>query len=205
MRANLGYTLLEVVVATSVMTGMFLASGTVLVNSVRTWRAAEAYTAATAAVRDASLSIAHELESASLLGNKALNPPVAGLKLAKTGDAITFQKPLALSGELWSPPIQIRIRNEDRNGNLKLDGGEDLDKNGVLDRVIELLEDRDGNGDYLGPGETRLLARGVDQLAFKLDAPRATIVLELVARFPRFPGSPDAIEHRHQLPIRIRN
>lgn len=205
MRSNGGYTLLEVAVATSVMAGMFLASGTVLASSVKSWRAAESYAAATASVRNATLSIAHELESASLLGIKTLDPPVIPVSLGRGAASVSFQQPLALDGETWTGAITIRFRTEDRNANMRLDPGEDLDGNGVLDRAIEIQEDLDGNGDFDGAGETRRLANGVDALRFELDTDTATLVVDVTARYPRFPGSDDAIEHRHRLPIYIRN
>ena len=96
--------------------------------------------------------------------------------------AVTFHAPLALDGESWSVPITIRLRNEDLNHNLVLDLKEDLDGSGTLDRLVERVEDRNGDGDLEDPGEVRILGVGVDGMTFTRNDDERSVSVELTGR-----------------------
>jgi prepilin-type N-terminal cleavage/methylation domain-containing protein len=178
-----GFTLVETIITTGLLGVMFVITGTVLVRTVGAWRMQEAYTQVSAGLRDATLAISQELEAAATEDDSTLNPPVKGIAVAADGKSVTYQVPSSLDGKTWSKPIQIRLRTEDSNLNLTLDSKEDLDGNGFLDRVIERLEDLDGNGDYSSPGETRIMARGIDSLSFVREKGSRKMAVTVAARY----------------------
>jgi len=160
---TLGYTLLEVTVVSAVMVGMFAVTGTVLVRTAKVWRAEEAFAEVSQGLRNASMALSRELEIAGLEADLTATPPTIGLTIGEDADSVKFHLPASARGGAWSAPVTYRLRNEDLDGDLELDSDEDVDKNGVLDRVIERLQDADGNG-VITPAETRVVARNVDEL-----------------------------------------
>jgi hypothetical protein len=143
----------------------------------------ENYASVSASLRDAELQLTRELSESTLRDISSSVPPVVALALdiseeeeeeleegeVPTSASVTFQLPRSLDGVVWSTPITISARNEDLDGDLLLDSDEDTDGNGVLDRVIERMEDLNDDGDFTDPGETRVLVRKVDFLTMQLN------------------------------------
>lgn len=200
-----GFTLIETIVTAGLLGVLFAITGTVLVRTMGAWRMQEAYTQVTAGLRDATLAISQELEAAATEDNSTLNPPVKGLSIAADGKSVTYQVPLSLDGQTWSKPIQIRLRSEDTNSNLLLDGKEDLDGNGFLDRVLERLEDLDGNGDYSSPGETRILARGIDNVTFTHDKGSRKVSVMVAARYADLSAAKRTQSAKSDFTVVVRN
>ena len=156
--------------ATAVLTVMFTVTSAVIVSTAKSWRAAEAYASVTRGQRDTALAIGQHLEQAKYEPDLTASPPVNGVSISESGEEIRFHLPASADGKTWSSEIRIRLRNEDQNGNLVNDLGEDYDRNGVLDRVVERLENLDDDEkSFSGPGETRVLARGVSGLNFNME------------------------------------
>ncbi|MBI1320105.1 MAG: prepilin-type N-terminal cleavage/methylation domain-containing protein [Candidatus Hydrogenedens sp.] len=177
-----GYTLLETMVVVAVMGGIFAITGTVLVRSAKVWHAEETFAAVSNGMRDAAMAISRDLQFARLEADLTQTPPVIGVTLGK-GD-IQFQMPQSADGNAWSPVVMFRLNNEDKNGNLRLDSGEDLDQDGILDRCIERVQDIDGDGKYEGDGEVRVVARGIDRLSFQQEPGSTLIEVAIEARVP---------------------
>ena len=204
-RRNKGYTLIEMMVTSALLTGMFAITGTVLVRTVQAWRMQEAYTGVTAGLRDATLAITQELESAALKDDSSLSPPVKGLTVSPDTISVTYQVPMSLDGTTWSNPITIRLRTEDKNLNLKMDGKEDEDGNGFLDRVIERLEDLNGDKEYTKEGETRILARGIDRLTFAKSKDGSKIDVTVAARFADLSNVQRTLSEENVFTVAVRN
>lgn len=166
MKHNAGYTLLEMSIVLGLVSALFLMSGTVMIKGMQVVATQNAFADVSEALRMSSLTLTSELASAVLDDVPGVNT-VKGLSIGGTkADSLVFQRPLGLDGLTFSSPVTLRVRNEDTNGNLTLDTGEDLDKNGVLDRVLERTEDTNGDGKFDQPGETRILARNIDSATF---------------------------------------
>ena len=177
-----GHTLVEVAIVSAVMAGMFAATGTVLVRTAKVWRAEEAFAEVSQGLRNASMSVSRELEMAGLEADLTATPPTKGLTIGADADSIEFHMPAAAVGGVWSAPVMFRLRNEDVDRDLELDSDEDVDRNGVLDRVVERLQDSDGNG-TVTPAETRVVARNVDQLRFELRPGTPWVDVTMVSRY----------------------
>ncbi len=176
-----GFTLIELIMVMGILSVVMVMSLGILINTQNVWDAEKSYMALNTALRDSSWQISEELSVAALNNHESMDPIVEGLSIE--GDppsSITFQKPLVSDQTEWSGAITIRLRNEDMDDDLILDSGEDVDGNGVLDRVVERLEDLDGSGDFEGPGETRVLARNMDSMIFQLVDEE--LIVSLVAR-----------------------
>lgn len=200
-----GFTLVETIITAGLLGVLFAITGTVLVRTVGAWRVQEAYTQVTAGLRDATLAISQELEAAATEDDSTLSPPVKGIVIAADGKQVTYQVPTSLDGKTWSKPIQIRVRSEDLNKNLLLDPKEDTDGNGFLDRVIERLEDIDGNGDYSGPGETRVIARGIDSLTFVHDKGSRKVNVTVAARIADLSAAKRTQSASQEFSVVVRN
>jgi type II secretory pathway pseudopilin PulG len=182
---NAGFTLLEMTIATAVSMMLFVMVGGIWANAARAWVVEDNYMQVSAEMRSAMQSLSSELSVASVGDVPLAAPPVEGVAL--TGDpatAVTFQTPTSADGLTWSAPITIQLRNEDANGDLLMSGGEDDDDNGLLDRVIERVQDMNGDGDTTDAGEVRVLARSVDTLTFVQNGNRisANIVVRILPR-----------------------
>lgn len=178
MHRTRGYTLLEVSIVLLLTGILIVAMGGVLVRSMRAADNNDDRTTLNASLRSAEMSMYVELAQATLGGMPLDVPAVAPLALPNNpGDTITFRRPLAVDGSLWSGSITYRLRNEDTNANLLPDIAEDADESGIIDRVIERLEDLDGDGTFDGPGETRVIARDIDNLQFALNGTQLTTTI----------------------------
>lgn len=205
-RGIAGYTLLEISIAVSMVTVLGLISGTVMIRGLQVVGTQAAYADVSEALRTAALTLNNELGDAvleavpgsSVLKGLVLDPASPGV--------IAFQRPLALDGLKASPQIQLRVRNEDANGNLQLDDGEDKDKSRTLDRVLERLEDLNGDGLYDQPGEVRVLARNIDAIQFSLDPGSRQIRATVAARKAiTIAGKPRIVEKSHDISVFVRN
>lgn len=94
-------------------------------------------------------------------------------------DALLFF-PDTLNGLLWTTPITIRLRNEDTDGDLVLDVGEDANGNGRLDRVIERIQD----------DQTLIIANDVIALNFTLESIQSRL-LDVAITTQRRSDGPD--------------
>lgn len=205
-KAIRGYTLLELSIVVGMTTVLGAISGTVMIRGLQVVGIQNAYADVSDAMRTTALTLSNELAQ-GVLNDIPGNALLKGLSInPKTADSITFQLPLALDGLKASPPITIRVRNEDTNGNLSLDEEEDLDKNGTLDRVLERLEDQNGDGVYDQPGETRVLARNIDSISFKQDPGSRQIHVTVLARSAmHIIGKARTVEKSHEFTIYIKN
>lgn len=200
-----GFTLVETMITITLLSAMFAITGTVMVRMAGSWRAQQAYTQVTGALRDATLALSSEIEAAAFEDNSTIAPPIKGLSLDKSGTSVSYQVPLSLDGKTWSNVIVIRLRSEDRNMNLQLDKGEDEDGNGFLDRVIERLEDLDGDGAYKSPGETRILAKGIDKLTFKREENSRKISVIVTSRYPDLGKAKHVLAEEQTFSVVVRN
>lgn len=177
-----GYTLLEISIVLGLLSAVFLMTGTVMIRGMQVVAMQDAYADVSDALRFSALAVSNEVCDA-VLDDLPGNTLVKGLTIdGKEGNLLTFQRPLTLDGLKATGRITLTVRNEDLNGNLTLDKGEDADKNGMLDRVLERLEDLDGDGRYDSPGERRVLARDIDAMTFSRDAGSRKISVTVVAR-----------------------
>lgn len=168
MKRNDGFTLIELMIVIAIFSILMLAVGGIYMSNFNAWRVEENIVAVNMALRTVETQLHQELVEATFTDDVTLNTAALTVGVGTT----TFQRPITVDGLTWTNPVTIRLRNEDLNGNLLLDVGEDVDGNGVLDRVVERLVDGVfggvQDGDFTDPGETRLLARGVDGLVFNL-------------------------------------
>ncbi len=173
-----GFSLVEVMMVGAILAVVLMMATMVWVNSLNLWEAEQSYAAVSAGLRSTAWAMSQELAAAVASGRESLDPPVAGLSIVPEPNvAVVFQKPLVSDETQWSGLITIRHRNEDVDGNLKLDEGEDVDGNGVADRVVERLEDLNGDGNFEGPGETLVLGRDIDVMAVELVGSQLQVTL----------------------------
>ena len=178
-------TLMEMAVVMAVMVIFLALVSNVYLTLMRNWAMESSYVVLSSAVRNAISATCEELALTTLSDNDSVAPPVRGLRIeGDESSSVVFQKPLVADGSQWSNPITIRLRNEDSDGDLRLDAGEDVDLNGILDRVVERLVDLNGDDDFDDIGEVRVLARDIDTLIFSLSGSR----LDISLRGRRMPG-----------------
>lgn len=142
-----GYSLLEVMVASTVLGVVSLLGFVVLKSSNEAAQLSTAKVDVQNHLRDSMAFMTGELREAvsSETTNRTGAPddlfPVA---VDETGSTITFQVPEAVEGEEqfgYSSPISYSLVNEDANGNGRLDEGEDSNDDGVLTRRIVRTQD----------------------------------------------------------------
>ncbi len=167
-KSKAGFTLIELMIATTILILLGISMTALIGQNMNLWRVEEGLANVNTSLRSAKLQLSQEVRDATLAGDAALGVQ----PLAVAPSVISFQRPLTADGQTWSTPITIQLLNEDANGNLVLDPGEDNNGNGVLDRTIVRTQDGIGanaaDGDFTDPGETRTLAEYVDGLAFVL-------------------------------------
>lgn len=205
-RGNRGYTLLEVSIVVALMSGLFLMSANVMIRSLQVVATQNVYADVSEALRTVSLATANEL-TAAILDDLPGKNIVKGLSIpGGSASTVTFQRPLDLGALSFTNPTILRVRNEDANGNLKLDKGEDLDGNGILDRVYECVEDKNNDGKYTAVGETRILARNVDSITFKRAAGSHKITATVTARSGmNVAGVSRILQKQHEFTVFVRN
>ncbi len=167
---NAGFTLLELTIATSILSVVALMAFVAVQASTNSVLVAEASGLTQANVRDALQQMAGELQLSAKVANPSLNPPLERVRV-ETNPApaspmqLVFQVPLDDSGRSWSTPIRYRFVNEDVNGNGRRDSlaaEPDVDGDGLLTRRLVRLQDLNGDGDTNDPGEMRTVAGAND-------------------------------------------
>jgi len=201
-----GYTLLEISIVVALLASVFLMTGTVMIRGMQVVAMQDAYADISDALRFAAMSVTNEVCDA-VLDNLPGNTSVKGLTIeGKEATQLNFQRPISLDGLKATGVISIAVRNEDLNGDLELDKGEDADKNGALDRVLERLEDLDGDGNYNSPGERKVLARDIDAVYFARDPGSRQINVTVVARSGiHAQGAVRLVEKKHSFTAFVRN
>ncbi|MBN2310853.1 MAG: prepilin-type N-terminal cleavage/methylation domain-containing protein [Candidatus Hydrogenedentes bacterium] len=155
---NQGFTLLELMISLSIL-AVIGALGLVALNSSTSAMAvSQAKGDVQRGVRDVVLAMSRELQLASNNGDASLSPPLVPVAIVDnpaTGSPVevVFQVPADGTGRVWSRAIRFRFENEDTNGNARLDSGEDLNGDGLLQRRVMRLQDRNGDGDFSDGGE----------------------------------------------------
>ncbi len=149
-----GFTLLELVIAMGILSIVTLLMFMATATSTGTVNVADAERAAQQAVRDAMNIITRELELAAREDDTTISPITGGVQGVRVVQnpalpagriEIVYQTPLAGNNTTneFNFPRRIRHINEDLNGNLQLDPGEDTNGNGRLDMRLEILRDGD--------------------------------------------------------------
>ncbi len=200
-----GFTLLETMIAVGVMSILMVAMFGALQVSMQSERLANAKVRVQSNVRDVLPDVIREIEIAARPATAAGFAGVTGIRVFRDGaqmaanvpgDMIVFQVPTDDAGATWSTPIQYRFVNEDVNGNGYLDIGEDtvnaLDPaqdgngDGILTRWIVREQDLNGDGNFNGLGERRVV-KGVNEfqaVQFTLNPAGDFLTITLVARKP---------------------
>lgn len=144
MKSKAGFTLLELSIATGILTVVSLLTFIVTQSTTSAVAVADAKEQAQASVRDTLNAMASELQLAAKVANPALVPPLNAVSVVNPGE-IVFQIPVNSTGSVWSTPIRYRFVNEDASGpgaeNARLDDGEDADGDGALTRHIVRIQD----------------------------------------------------------------
>ncbi len=167
-----GYSLLEVMVASTVLGVVSLLGFVVLKSSNEAAQLTTAKVDVQNHLRDSMAVISSELREAvsSETTNRTGAPEdLYSVAVDETGSAITFQVPEPLAGEdqfAYSTPITYRLENEDLNGNGRLDPDEDANDDGVLTRRIVRSQD--------GVDVPIASANSIDSVTFQLVANQAT-------------------------------
>lgn len=163
---NRGYSLLEMMVASAVLTTVSLLGFIAVQSSASSAQLSNAKVDVQNNLRDTMAAITVELRegvTATTAQATGAPPDLHGVVVSENGRELTFQTPIPAEGERmfrYSTPITFRLENEDANGNGRLDPGEDADGDGALTRRIVRVQD----------GETRSLAGAttIDNVGFQL-------------------------------------
>jgi prepilin-type N-terminal cleavage/methylation domain-containing protein len=143
MANKTGFTLVELMVSTGILTVVAVLSFIALSSSYSAESVIEAQTSLQTELRGVLSTMAQELELAYAPprpGDETNAPQgVAPIQVDPVSKSITFYKPApanVLTGYEWQGPITYSFQNEDANGNNILDPGEDTNGDGVLTRRI---------------------------------------------------------------------
>jgi len=142
-----GYSLLEVMVASTILGVVSLLGFVVLKSSNEAAQLSTAKVDVQNHLRDSMAVMTGELREAvsSETTNRTGAPEgLYAVSVDETGGSITFQVPEAVAGEeqfAYSSSITYSLENEDANGNGRLDEGEDSNDDGVLTRRIVRTQD----------------------------------------------------------------
>ena len=136
-----GFTLIETMIVMGILSVVMGIIFVVVTASAQSMNTANAQAAVQQNVRDVMQALFLDLLAAGKENIPSANPPVQGVRIVQNpvpGSPweIVFQTPVDDRAEGWTQPIRLRYVNEDANGNARLDPGEDLNENGVLDRHI---------------------------------------------------------------------
>ena len=164
-----GFTLVELVISMAILTIISVLGVVALQTSTTSVATASSKADVQDSVRDALAGMCRELQMASKSADDSLTPPLGAVAVNQNPAAgspteLVFQTPTNGSGRNWSRTIRYRFVNEDANENGRLDGGEDLDNDGVLSRRILRIQDRNGDGDTIDDGE-RVPVGGANDLS----------------------------------------
>lgn len=199
---NRGFTLIEVMISMIIMVVVGGLSFVATRTSMSSMAVSQAKERAQAEARDVVTAIAHELEMAPKTPGPSDPPLPTGVNpvviTAGPTPAITFQIPRDGTRTNWSRPITYGFVNEDINNNYRTDPGEDVNLDGILNRRIVRIEDRNRNGSTTDPGEV-VTAAGTNNISACAFAQNGNIVtVTVTARAPisgtrRIRGSVDAV------------
>ncbi len=177
-----GFTLVELMIASSIFTLLSVAIYATVSATVEATGTATAESEVQQSLRDVMREITAEVQLAAAANDPTLADPLFGLQVVNVGgvpSSITFQTPTDNTGINWSETITYFYANEDDDGDARLDAGEDDDGDGALTRRIMRSEDLNGDGDTNDPGEVRQIASANDisgvQFAFDGAALQVTL------------------------------
>lgn len=142
-----GYSLVEVMIASSILGIVSLLGFVVLKSSNESVQLTTAKVDVQNSLRDTMAVITEELREAVSSGTTERTGAPEGLfpiAVASEGKEIIFQVPVPIDGEAqfeYSTPIRFTLENEDENGNGRLDPDEDENGDGVLTRRIVRIQD----------------------------------------------------------------
>ncbi|HOJ68227.1 MAG TPA: prepilin-type N-terminal cleavage/methylation domain-containing protein [Candidatus Hydrogenedentes bacterium] len=155
-----GFTLLELMMAMAVLGVVAVISGAVYVSTYRSTLINAAANDLQREVRDALTALNAEVQFAVKSARPGLTLPAGAqaISISPDGRTVTYTVPTDLSGQNFSQPITIAFVTEDQPvpegswqeefGNAVLDGGEDQNGDGILNR--QLVITRDGETHPLG-------------------------------------------------------
>lgn len=179
-----GFTLTEVIVAVGLLSIIALLGFMAMTSSASSVNVAKARHDVQASLSNVMMEITAELQLAAKTPDPSLSPPLEAPAIVLDPGPVSpvelvFQIPADGSGRNWSAPVRLRYVNEDVNGNLRLDPGEDLDGDGVLSRRLVRIQDANGDGDTADPGEMRTLgaANNIANCQFAIDGNVVTVTL----------------------------
>lgn len=192
-RDKAGFTLMEVMIVAALLSVVGLLAFMAVQSAVSATEVAEAQGTAQVNVAQLVQIMTRELQLASTRADDSLSPPLEPAVLRNNPAPgvpleLEFQVPMDNTGRNWSTRIRYRYINEDANGNGRLDGGEDLNEDGLLNRRIVRMQDRNGDGDADDDGEQAPVAgaNNVANATFALNGNVLTITLVTDARVRRF-------------------
>lgn len=147
LKSQAGYSLTEVVIATSILLIISMLTVIVLSSSSEASRLADAQATLQGELRDVMQNISAEVRSAYTTRivdplNSEIPAGTVAISVAADKHSVTFQRPqagLTSAIPLPSTPITIALQCEDAsldNGNAKLDTGEDANADGMLTRRV---------------------------------------------------------------------
>lgn len=192
-RDKAGFTLMEVMIVAALLSVVGLLAFMAVQSAVSATEVAEAQGTAQVNVAQLVQIMTRELQLASTRADDSLSPPLEPAVLRNNPAPgvpleLEFQVPTDNTGRNWSTRIRYRYINEDANGNGRLDGGEDLNEDGLLNRRIVRMEDRNGDGDA-DDNDEQVPVAGANNVAnatFALNGNVLTITLVTDARVRRF-------------------
>lgn len=144
---NSGYTMLETMVATSILTIVSLLGFIVLKSSNDAAQLTTAKVDVQNHLRDTMSALTRELREGVTVTTTNLTGAPEGLApvaVEAEGTEIVFQVPDPQPAETqitYSSPIRFLLEHEDENGNGRLDEGEDTNEDGVLTRRVVRVQD----------------------------------------------------------------
>lgn len=182
MMRQAGFTLVELMIASSMFALLSVAIYAVISATVEATATSTAESVVQQSLRDAMSEMTREIQIAAAENDPTLVTPLFGLVVDQVGGAptgVTFQVPTDNTGVNWTRPISYGFLNEDDDGDARLDAGEDDDDDGVLSRRIIRRQDINGDGDTNDPNEIRQIATANDisNVQFAFDGAILTITL----------------------------
>ena len=163
-----GFTLIELSITMGILAVVTLLMFMVVMSSTASVSASDANSVVQSNIRDVMVAMTRELQLAAKNGNAALTPVLTGIQIVNNPVAgspveIVFQTPQDSSGQVWSSPIRYRYVDEDTDEDGRLGPEEDINGNGLLDRRILRIQDRNGDGDTADANE-ELIVGGANNI-----------------------------------------
>ena len=184
MMRRAGFTLVELMIATSVFSLLSVAIYASISATVEATGTATAESEVQQSLRDVMREMMSEIQLAAAANDPTLVDPLFGLQVNDVGgvpSSITFQTPVDNSGTNWTQPITYIFFNEDTDGDARLDAGEDTDGDGALSRRIMRQQDINGDGDTTDPSEFRQMASANDISGVQFAFDGASVQVTLTA------------------------